>query len=101
MGANLNVIIMENTSGNSSCYDQMISDWNELIDESLYEHGHSYSGRIGMLGHGITSFVDGTRSYDDAYRLIMLKHKKWEPALAVEYQDSGRSMWLIGGWCSS
>lgn len=76
--------------------------WKNQVEQSLHEDGHSYSGEIGMLGTTVARWHDlNFPTSDGAYEYIETHHEKWEPAIAVSYQEEGEKWWLIGGWCSS
>lgn len=75
--------------------------WNEAVEDSLHEDGHSYSGEIGMLGKRIKWMDKELGSEDEANDLITDKHDKGDDPMAVSYMDGDKKMWLIGGWCSS
>lgn len=100
MGAEFNAeIVMGET------YKEILKKWNDLVDANLYEHGHSYSGGIGMLGHGF--IIDETAgTFDkvqDAQAYICEHHEKWKPAMAVRIRTTNtrNKVLVIGGACSS
>lgn len=93
---------------NSRTYDGKLTKkeveklWNNAVEESLYENGHSYSGCIGMLGNGISWDAKEFPTEREADDYLSDKHEKWNNAMGVKYTNSdGKKMWLIGGWCSS
>lgn len=74
--------------------------WNEAVDDSLHEDGHSYSGEIGMLGKKIKWHDKEFASEDEASDFIDDKHEKGDDPMAVSYsKEDGSKWWLIGGWC--
>ncbi len=98
MGANLNTRMYPVDLGK----DKVLKMWNDDVDMSLHEHGHSYSGEIGML-NGKPKFEDKQfQNEAEADDYITDNHEKWEPPLAVSFRHTnGQLYWLIGGWCSS
>lgn len=76
--------------------------WAEDCETSLHEHGHSYSGEIGML-QGKPEFIDKMYSTErEAEDYISEHHEKWRRPLAVSFSGTdGVKHWVIGGWCSS
>lgn len=93
---------------NSRSYDGTLTKkaieklWNNAVEESLYENGHSYSGCIGMLGSGVSWVEKEFPTEIEADDYLSDKHEKWNKAMGVKYIGiDGKKMWLIGGWCSS
>ena len=82
---------------------EIVRLWNDAVDQSLHDDGHSYSGSIGMLGPGIKQWFDVRFvGRDKAEDRIAEIHHKWDGAIAVSYLDSDLAVnWLVGGWCSS
>ncbi len=82
---------------------EIVRLWNDEVDQSLHENGHSYSGCIGMLGPGIKQWFDVRFvGRDKAEERIAEVHNKGESAIAVSYLDSNLAVnWLVGGWCRS
>ena len=76
---------------------QIAEQWEASVDQSLYDHGHSYSGCIGMLGPDIQWRTEKFKTIDECEKFIMDNHEKWSPAMAVAF-DGG---WVVGGWCAS
>lgn len=75
--------------------------WNGSVQESLHESGHSYSGRIGMLGNGINWDTMEFPTENEAHEYLSNKQEKWDKAMGVKYTKlNGEKMWLVGGWCS-
>lgn len=97
MGANFNTLTFEGTLPT----DEMKGLFDNAVADSQYQHGHSYSGEIGMVtGLTITSKVFDTE--DEAYQYLLKTAEKWGPAVAVKYLlPSGEQEWYIGAWCSS
>ncbi|MFC1535774.1 hypothetical protein ACFL4H_00240 [Candidatus Neomarinimicrobiota bacterium] len=82
--------------------DKIVKKHDELVQESLFEDGHSYSGCIGMFGYGIDFLSKEFKNREEAEDFILDKHSKWDNAMAVRYKSkSGKINWLIGGWVSS
>ena len=82
--------------------DKIIKDHNEMVDQSLVEDGNSYSGCIGMFGHGIGFSSKVFEDQESAEEYIADTHEKYEPAMAVKYVAGADGFrWLIGGWVSS
>jgi hypothetical protein len=71
--------------------------WIDDVEQDLYDHGHSYSGGIGMLGTDIQWERDKFETARDASKHIEDFHKKWEPPMACQFEGG----WVVGGWCSS
>jgi len=100
MGANLSYRSYLASRGK----EQIEKLWNDAVEHSLYEDGHSYSGEIGMLGSKISQWHDLKLPHSHhALDYLETNHKKWKPAIAVSYYtDNGKDLvWMIGGWCSS
>ncbi len=77
----------------------IIKAWNTAVDASLYEDGHSYSGCIGMFGHGIDTWHDKEFfTENEAGDFLLNTQQKWRPAHAVSFLRAGAKFWLIGGW---
>lgn len=78
---------------------------NEMIDESLYEDGHSYSGCIGMAG-GVHRRREHFETVDLAYEWLERMAEKWGPAVVVtagnapEADSRARRLYVYGAWCS-
>ena len=70
--------------------------FDDSAEQSRYEDGHLYSGGIGMM-HSIAKWVNGDRTQEQAVDFLMENHKKWDDAMAVQFQDG----WVVGGWASS
>lgn len=82
--------------------DEALKKWNNEVDSSLYESGHSYSGGIGMLGRGFDVHTDAEiTTQEDAVEYIADNHEKWEGAMAITIKKGNVQVWIIGGWCSS
>lgn len=76
--------------------------WKSLVEQSLHDDGHSYSGEIGMLGTRIGQWYDKQfTKRNDVYDFIDENHEKWRPAMAVSCVENGKKLWIIGGWCAS
>jgi hypothetical protein len=75
--------------------------WDNAVEQSLYEDGHSYSGEIGMLRGSIQWVDKELENEDTAEDYVVDHHEKWEPAMAVSFTLDGKKAWLVGGWCSS
>ena len=76
--------------------------WNEAVEDSLHEDGHSYSGCIGMLGTGIEKWKDlQLPTQAEAQEYIDDNHDKWDGAMAVSFKEGDKEGWVVGGWCSS
>jgi hypothetical protein len=94
---------------NSRSYDgeltkkQVEKLWNEGVNESLYQQGHSYSGGIGMLGKGISWIEKEFPTEREADDYLVDNHQKWNGAMGVKFIGAigGKKMYLVGGWCSS
>ena len=73
-----------------------------LIETSLYEDGHSYSGAIGMVD-GITRIKKHFASVALAYEWLEENTEKWGPALVVTAHDSksDETVFVYGACCSS
>ena len=69
--------------------------YNELVDEAVYEYGHSgYSGTI-KEGSGLKILsIELPKSEAEDY--INNHAKKWEETLAVKIKDT-EDDWLLGG----
>lgn len=81
--------------------DEIEKNFNAQVDTSLYEDGHSYSGAIGMFGHGIARWADLDLADENAADDWLLEtHQKWDRAIAVSFRRDGEKWWLIGGWVS-
>lgn len=92
MGAEFNTLRYDGVSKR-----EVAKEWKHAVDHDLYEHGHCYSGSIGMLGHKIQWRAEGFPTAEECERFISDNHDKWEPPMAVAF-DGG---WVVGGWCSS
>ncbi len=80
---------------------EIIKEWNEQVQQSLYEDGHSYSGCIGMFGNGIEPWADkGFTTRSAASDYLLDTHNKWSRAMAVSFWENDKKFWLIGGWVS-
>lgn len=77
--------------------EEIAKMWAKDVEQSLYEHGHCYSGGIGMLGPDIQWRGEKFDSPDKADKFIEDNHQKWEPPMAVAFSGG----WVVGGWCSS
>ena len=91
-------------SFNSRTYDfeklsleEVKEEWNDDVEESLYEDGHNYSGGIGMLGKGFELVPLIAKTEEEADEYICENHQKWDGAMAMATED-GKI--VIGGWCS-
>jgi hypothetical protein len=63
--------------------------WAQLVEDSLYERGHSYSGDIGMLGYNIAAWHDKKfSSRREAENWLANNHEKWQPGIAVSFKIS-------------
>ena len=65
---------------------------------SAYESGHSYSGQIGVMPHGINWI--GSISFStnaEAEEYITENHDKWDKAFGLRTEEG----YVVGGWCSS
>ena len=98
MGANLNTRQYPAKLGK----EVILKQWDDDCEMSRYEHGHSYSGEIGMLS-GKPVFTDKQfETESEADDFICDNHEKWSAPLAVSYKHrDGELYWMIGGWCSS
>ena len=65
---------------------------------SAYDHGHSYSGQIGVMPNGIKWITRTFENAQEAYDYIEDNHNKWDQAFGVKIKDG---VYLVGGWCSS
>jgi len=96
MGASLQTIMFADHLGQTAI-NQM---WDDLCEQSRHDHGHSYSGDIGML-RGSPRWTDTPYfNEDEAHSYIRMNHDKWDPPIAVSYTEDGVKFWLIGGFCS-
>lgn len=64
---------------------------------SAYESGHSYSGQIGVMPHGIEWKSQTFKTRTEAEEYICENHRKWDKAFGVKTD----TIWIVGGWCSS
>lgn len=82
------------------------TSFQHLCDEDRYEHGHSYSGGIGMKHDFVRiARVETDKEAEDlAYKLIDESDPrmadKWGPAGLIEITN-GDSQYLFFGWASS
>lgn len=98
MGANFETITMP---GNLS-RAEVEKRFADAQDQDRYEHGHSYSGGMGMAS-GL-SFEDNGREFPDsasAYDYLDCTCEKWSHAIAVKYRIEDRTIWMIGALCAS
>jgi len=94
---------------NSVSYDGALTKkqveklWNNDVEESLHNSGHSYSGGIGMLGSGVNWVEKEFPTEREADDYLSDKQQKWSKAMGVKFIGAigGKKMYLIGGWCSS
>ena len=98
MGANTEIYSTSEEDRN-----KIVERHNEMVQQSLHEDGHSYSGCIGMFGPGIDFMfsVGPFKTQDEAEAYICDEHEKYEKAMAVRYMEGDKTLWLIGGWVSS
>ena len=75
------------------------SKFDEIVQDDLMENGIQYSGSIGMLGGRIKFLSQTAEDIYEAEDIILDKHDKWDPAMAVSVPSAGA--WVVGGWCSS
>jgi|LakMenEpi03Aug12_release.lakeMendotaPanAssembly.Ray.scaffolds.fasta_scaffold1738688_1 hypothetical protein len=80
---------------------EILKRWDEAVANCLYENGHSYSGGIGMLGHGIQFRSETFKNRDEAEEFILQHQEKWGPAMGVKFSSDNGKGWVVGGWCSS
>jgi hypothetical protein len=92
MGANLDYRIYKTIDRK-----KIQKEWDNDVEQDLYDNGHSYSGGIGMLGTDIQWQTHKAASFQEASDYIQTHHVKWEPPMAVGFPDG----WVVGGWCSS
>ena len=86
---------------NSKTSKEIEERWNDAVEQSLYEDGHSYSGGIGMLGKGFRLEGKICEDVDEADNYLSEIHSKWSSAIGVRFKDKkGGISILIGGWCS-
>lgn len=97
MGANFCYRVYPDSQGRES----ILASWNQAVDNSLYESGHSYSGDIGMMGHGVSEWHDLNGTRNQATDWLAKNQEKWECAKAASFQENGQKHWMIGGSCSS
>jgi hypothetical protein len=98
MGGSLNHRLFADHLGK----DVIVKIWDDLCEQSRYDHGHSYSGDIGMLRGNIEWHDALLSSRSEASDFISDNHKeKWSPPVAVSFNEEGVKFWLIGGWCRS
>lgn len=80
--------------------EQVKEDFDNKVEQSLRNDGHSYSGCIGML-RKLNFHPVVFATVDDAQEFIETHQEKWEPALAVRAKTGTEEVWVVGGWCSS
>ena len=95
MGASLNCV-----SFASDAKDKIKESWDSMVQDSLWEDGHSYSGGIGMLAGPINWRDMRLESSAAAEDYISERHAKWDGPMSVSYAKGDKSGWIIGGWCS-
>ena len=94
MGANLQTRTLKDKP-----LPKLIAEWQGMVEDSLNQHGSSYSGDIGML-RGRPLFKSLSQdSQREASDLIADQHEKGQPPIAVSFTDKGVKYWEIGGWC--
>ena len=94
MGASFNTMTFDLSKMTIS---EAKEQWNQEVEESLFEDGHSYSGGIGMLGSGFSIVNSEARDTSEADDWICDHHNKWDGAMAMRTQDK---QLVVGGWCS-
>ena len=66
-------------------------------EDSAYESGHSYSGQIGVMPHGIDWLTQTCKTLHAAEEYITDEHDKWDKAFGAVTEEG----YVVGGWCSS
>tara|TARA_Y100001951_G_C11218859_1_gene227501 strand:+ start:438 stop:719 length:282 start_codon:yes stop_codon:yes gene_type:complete len=66
-------------------------------ESSAYESGHSYSGQIGVMPHGIDWQTQTFKTVDEAVEWLSSHHDKWDKAFGI----ITKSAYVVGGVCSS
>jgi len=54
--------------------------------DSAYDHGHSYSGAIGVMPKGIEWINQIFKTEDEAYEWIENHHEKWNKAMGAQFK---------------
>ncbi len=93
MGAAFSCRVLEGT------FQEAKTRFVEMQEQDKYENGHSYSGGIGMLV-GVKNTCLTLNDRKSASQYIMEHAEKWESALAVQFHEQDKILWLIGGWCA-
>lgn len=98
MGASFDMRIVSGKDIN-----EITQKWNDMVQQDLYENGHSYSGSIGMLGTGFSFDGKQFETPSEAEDYICDVQEKWGGAIAVQIgkKKDGIITLAIGGWCSS
>ena len=75
--------------------------FDQAVDQSRYEDGHSYSGCIGMA----TGLIFEEKTFDnegEADDFLSEACEKWEEARCVTFLNKDKkATWLIGAMCAS
>ena len=75
-------------------------DFEEAQRQDQWENGHCYSGGIGMA-RGLKFTASTFVTDKEADEWLMYHAQKWEEALVVKVEESGKPPFRIGAWCSS
>lgn len=67
--------------------DEVKKRWDADVEMSLSERGNSYSGDIGMLGHGFNVTNQRFDTVREADEWLCANHEKWSTALAVRVKS--------------
>ena len=93
MGGCLDIRTYDKKLSEAQVEEQFSSDQ----DSDAYENGHSYSGSIGVMPHGVTWRSETCKTIREAEDFISENHDKWDEAFAVRTEEG----YVVGGWCSS
>ena len=81
--------------------NQVKADFDQAVDQSRYEDGHSYSGCIGMA----TGLIFEDKTFDDyaaAENFLSDACEKWEEARCVTFLNKEKkATWLVAAMCAS